>query len=112
MDISVIICTYNRAESLPKTFQTLAAMDVPPGLSWELIVVNNNSSDSTEAVVAGFQAKAQFPVKYLFQGRQGKSHALNAGIQAAEGEFVAFTDDDCIVHKHWLKSLKRSLEAS
>jgi glycosyltransferase involved in cell wall biosynthesis len=105
MDISVIICTYNRAESLVKTLDSLEQLSVPPDLSWELIIVNNNSSDGTKTVVEEFQQRNKLPIRYLFQAKQGKSHAQNLGVQSSKGEIVAITDDDCIVHNGWLSSI-------
>ncbi len=102
LDATVLIATYNRARLLDQTLDSLRHMRVSPSLRWELIVVDNNSADNTRAVV---QRNAQdFPVRlrYLFERRQGRSSALNAGIDAAEGAVIAFTDDDVIVVDGWL----------
>ena len=106
MDASVVVCTYNRCASLAETLQAIAAQQVPPGFAWELIVVDNNSRDATRESVEGFQRRhPALQVRYLFEGRQGLSHARNAGIAAAGGEFVVFTDDDVLPAPDWLSLL-------
>ena len=102
MDLSVIVCTYDRAASLELTLQALGAQLIPPDLTWELVVVDNNSGDATRDVVRAFAAAAAMPVRYLFEGRQGLSHARNAGITGSRGPFVAFTDDDVRPDPDWV----------
>ncbi len=110
MDISVVLGTYNRAASLQITLETFSTLVVPPGLAWELLVVDNNSSDNTREVVQTFVQTPKFCVRYIFEKRQGRSAALNAGIAATKGEIIAFTDDDVVLHCDWLASLKRAFE--
>jgi GT2 family glycosyltransferase len=85
-------------------------MEVPTDVSWELVVVDNNSSDDTRAVSEEFARTSKLQVRYIFEGKQGKSHALNTGIRAARGEIIAFTDDDVIVDKQWLTNLRRAFD--
>lgn len=108
--ISVILCTYNRAASLKSTLESFSGLTMPSDFSWELIVVDNNSTDGTAEAVRDYTRTAGFCVRYIFEGRQGRSAALNAGIAAAKGEIVAFTDDDVIVHPEWLLQLKRAFD--
>jgi glucosyl-dolichyl phosphate glucuronosyltransferase len=108
--ISVIVCTYNRSESLRKTLGSLAQLWAPAGTSWELIVVDNNSTDDTAEVVKTFAAASSFSVRYVFEINQGLSHARNAGINAARGDIVAFTDDDVTVDPRWLCELRKIFE--
>ena len=85
--ISVIICTYNRYESLAKTLQGLARLQVPSGLIWESIVVNNNSSDQTSKTVKTFMSReAGLPVRYVFEALAGLSHARNSGVRESRGK--------------------------
>ena len=100
MKYSIVIATYNRARDLRETLRSLAALK--PDGPWEAIVVDNNSSDDTRAVV--LEAAAAFPVelRYLFEARQGRSPALNAGIRSARGDIIATTDDDVRVPPDWL----------
>jgi glucosyl-dolichyl phosphate glucuronosyltransferase len=105
--ISVIICTYNRCQSLAVVLDSIARMDVPPELPWELIVVDNNSKDNTRTVVADFiRASALANVRYIFEPQPGLSYARNRGIEEARGEIIAFTDDDVTVDKAWLQGVQ------
>jgi GT2 family glycosyltransferase len=76
-------------------------MAMPPGLAWELLVVDNNSSDGTAAVVSRFGEGAPFPVRYIHEPRGGIAVARNRAAAEARGEVIAFTDDDCIVAADW-----------
>src|SRR5215470_5520654 len=108
--VSVVIATYNRAESLSRTLRSLAAMDEVGGVTWEVIVADNNSNDHTAEVAAEFARESGLDVQYVFEGRQGKSFALNAGIRCARGKVLAFTDDDTEVGQGWIKAVCRALE--
>lgn len=109
--ISVIICTYNRANSLRNTLKSLQELSVPANLSWELIVVDNNCIDDTREVVEKFSESSGLHVRYLFEGNQGLAHARNLGIKEAKGGIIAFTDDDVTVDPHWLRYLKSAFDA-
>lgn len=87
--------------------ESLLGMKCPPELAWELLVVNNNSSDRTKAVVESIAEKNHGRIRYLFEARQGKSYALNTAVEAARGAILAFTDDDVTVDPYWLTNLKR-----
>ena len=101
-DATVLIATYNRAALLGETLDSLRALRVRPGRRWEVLVVDNNSTDDTRAVVESRAAGFPVPLRYLFEARQGRSSALNAGIAASEGQVIAMTDDDVIVEERWL----------
>lgn len=73
--ISVIVCIHNRASSFRKTLESLRQMSVPPDLTWELIVVDNNSADNTRALIEEFARTSEFRVRYVFEPRQGLCHA-------------------------------------
>jgi glycosyltransferase involved in cell wall biosynthesis len=110
MKFSVVIATYNRGTDLRQTLASLATLS--PRERWEVIVVDNNSTDDTRRVVQ--QAAAHFPVelRYLFESRQGRSPALNTGIRAARGSIIATTDDDVRVPPDWLDRAADGLERS
>lgn len=108
MDISVVLATYNRAESLRATLGCFSSLLCPPDLTWELLVVDNNSADATATIVRGFAETARFPVRYIFEQVQGRSAALNAGIVAAQGDIIVFTDDDVLIHPDWLSKVKET----
>jgi len=102
LDASVLIATYNRAELLDETLQYLARMRVSSGLRWETIVIDNNSTDDTRAVVERHLSAYPVALRYLVEPVQGRSSALNSGIKAAQGRVLAFTDDDVRVADGWL----------
>src|SRR5271166_6306818 len=85
MDITVILCTYNRSESLAKALASVAVQELSSGVLWEVLVIDNNSRDETPSVVRKFSEEYPGRFRYLFEPRPGKSFALNAGIQEAQG---------------------------
>jgi glycosyltransferase involved in cell wall biosynthesis len=103
--ISVVICTRNRSESLGRTLESINQLFIPEGLQWELIVVDNNSTDSTRIAVERFEANSPLDVRYVLEPRRGASQARNTGMQKARGEIVALTDDDMIVDERWLAQI-------
>ncbi|MGH9327872.1 MAG: glycosyltransferase [Terriglobia bacterium] len=110
MDISVVICTYNRAASLEVTLSSLRHLEAPPSLTWEILIVDNNSADSTRSVIESFRASSGLNVRYVFELQQGRSFALNRGINEAKGEIIAFTDDDVTLDPKWLVGLKQAFD--
>ena len=111
MRVSVILCTYNRCESLRTALQSVAACRFPDPASWEVLVVDNNSKDQTRAVVEEFVRQYPGRFRYLFEPQPGKSHALNSGIQEARGDILAFMDDDVTVDPGWLQTLTNVLQS-
>jgi glycosyltransferase involved in cell wall biosynthesis len=109
MKTSVIVCTYNRHPSLAKALESIAASEVPESIDWEVLVVDNNSSDQTREVVEDFYLRYAGRFRYLFEPQQGKSYALNAGIRESQSEILAFADDDAIVEPDWLWNLTQAL---
>jgi len=103
MDISVIICTYNRCEGLRQTLESFCNLLIPQDIRWELIIADNNSEDDTKGVCQYFEA--ELPIRYIFEPRQGKNFAQNSGVSQATGKLIAVTDDDVNVDSHWLASL-------
>ena len=110
MKVSVILCTYNRAEMLAAALECIARQSPPLSGDWEIVVVNNNSTDRTSAVVEEIGRRYPGRFSYVFEGEQGLSHARNAGIRAAHGEILVFVDDDVRVTPFWLARLSASLE--
>ena len=110
-EISVILCTYNRATELSKILNDLNDQKFPEGsFPWELILVDNNSNDGTKEYVQRNINKFKFPIQYLFESQQGKSFALNTGVAGAKGEYLAFTDDDVVLDNLWLFSIRRAFQ--
>jgi glucosyl-dolichyl phosphate glucuronosyltransferase len=108
MRFSVIIATYNRAEELVKTLESLKKLETTK--PWEVIIVDNNSRDDTRDVVLKAVDSFPVPLHYLLEKEQGRSAALNAGIRAAKGEILAITDDDVRVDPLWLCNAEQALE--
>ena len=108
MKYSVVIATYNRADDLRETLASLAAMR--PSESWEVIVVDNNSTDETHAIVAAAAIGFPAPLRYLLEREQGRSPALNAGIRVASGDIIVTTDDDVRVDADWLDRCGEALD--
>jgi GT2 family glycosyltransferase len=109
MDASIIVCTYNRAESLRDTLGALKSQQTVAGREWEVIVVDNNSKDDTRKVIAEFQREWR-RLRYEFEGEQGLSHARNHGIDAAHGTVLLFTDDDVLPEPDWMETTLAGLE--
>ncbi len=110
MKISVILCTYNRSASLQRALESASALRLPGSVDWETVVVDNNSSDRTREVAEAFCRRDPAHFRYLFEPKQGKSNALNAGIRQTVGDILAFMDDDVIVEPTWLQNLTASLQ--
>jgi len=111
-DATVLIATYNRARFLDTTLGSVRDLRVTSGRRWDVIVVDNNSSDDTRAVAERHARDFPVPLRYLFEGRQGRSSALNAGIRAAGGAIIAMTDDDVRVEPQWLDAACDAIEGS
>jgi glucosyl-dolichyl phosphate glucuronosyltransferase len=109
MDVSVVVCTYNRAASLRDTLEALDAQVTPAHLEWDLLVVDNNSTDGTPAVVQDFTVTARVPVQHLRVSRPGLSRSRNEGLARAGGSIVAFTDDDVCPARDWVASIAAAM---
>jgi glycosyltransferase involved in cell wall biosynthesis len=109
VNVTVILCTYNRAQMLTETLESLAALVLPQPVCWEVLVVDNNSNDATREVVEGFCQRQTGFFRYVFEPRPGKSFALNTGIRESRGEVLAFLDDDVTVEPAWLRNLTAPL---
>ena len=105
--LTVAICTWNRASSLSQSLERLTCLRQPRA-PWELIVVNNNSDDSTEDVLQTF--KDRLPLRRIFESALGLSHARNAAVKHATGDYVLWTDDDVFVDPGWLLAYERAVE--
>lgn len=104
VDVSLIICTRNRAESLAKTLEAVRHQQLPDGLTWELLVVDNGSTDDTRSVLES--AAARHPaLRHVLEPRAGLSAARNCGLRHAKGEAIAWTDDDVVPESEWLARL-------
>jgi len=109
MNLTVVVCTYNRCELLSKALESIAQSNLTPSVSWEVVVVDNNSNDKTSETLKDVCRRYPGRVRYVFEPRPGKSHALNAGILEARGDIIAFADDDTTVDRNWLERLTAPL---
>jgi glucosyl-dolichyl phosphate glucuronosyltransferase len=103
--ISVLICTFNRAELLRQTLCALRAGTMPPGCDVEIIVVDNNSRDHTPLVLRQMASEPGIPIRHAVERQQGKSFALNHGLTLARGDVIALTDDDVMPSAEWLAGI-------
>jgi glycosyltransferase involved in cell wall biosynthesis len=110
MKITVILCTYNRYQSLVAALESILASNLPSAVEWEVLIVDNNSRDQTRRVAKEFCHRFPAHFRYLFEPNQGLSQARNAGIQEARGGIIAFTDDDVTVEPSWLENLVSPLD--
>jgi glycosyltransferase involved in cell wall biosynthesis len=99
--ISVIICSFNRGPLIPKLLADFRAKSAAVAGAWELLLVDNASTDNTAEAVDGFVNEGAMPVRYLFEPRKGKSFALNRGVREARSDFLVFTDDDVALDEGW-----------
>jgi glycosyltransferase involved in cell wall biosynthesis len=100
--LTVSICTWNRAKMLGQTLACMRELRVPAGVTWELLVVNNNCTDGTDAVIERHQP--HLPLVQLFEPKQGHSNARNCAVDHARGRFLIWTDDDVLVNPDWLSA--------
>lgn len=99
MHATVAICTWNRAALLADTLASIERMRVPAGTAWELLVVDNASTDDTPAVLARFRDR--LPLRSVVETQQGCSHARNRAMDEATGALLVWTDDDVQVEPGW-----------
>ncbi len=107
VDISVVISTYNRAAVLPRALQSLVDQDLDPS-RYEVVVVDNNSTDQTRSVIEHFTAQSP-RVTYAFEPRQGVSYGRNTGISLTTAPIIAFTDADVRVSPNGLSTILTTL---
>ncbi len=105
--LSVVMCTYNRGELLANAVRGVLAQGKTTTPPFELIVVDNHSTDATREIVQRFAA-ADGRVRYLYEPRQGLSYARNSGIREARAPLLAFTDDDVRAEPDWVAAIVRA----
>src|SRR5215216_3886035 len=108
-DISIVVCTYNRASLLREALRSLFAQKAED-LSYEIIIIDNNSSDDTRTAVESLTAESPVPLRYFLESRQGNAYARNAGVEQAAAPIIAFLDDDCIADERWVTTIKSAFD--
>ena len=107
--ISVVICTRNRADLLEKAVASVVLQDYSP-LKYEIVVVDNGSSDHTREVVQSTRGEAA--IRYIREDQTGLCNARNRGWQEASGRYIVFFDDDAIAQPGWLMRIQEVFEAA
>lgn len=102
-EVSIVICTYNRFKLLQDALASFAEQDGIDAIAYEVIVVDNASSDGTNTIVDYFLDG--LTIRYIAEPELGLSNARNRGIKESKGEFIAFVDDDVLFSKQWLLQL-------
>jgi cellulose synthase/poly-beta-1,6-N-acetylglucosamine synthase-like glycosyltransferase len=101
--VSIIIPTLNMRDLLRDAIASLYRQDYPKD-RYEIIIVDNSSTDGTEDMVRSLQEKSQYPLWYYRKENKGPGSSRNLGIEKAKGTIIAFTDSDCVADAHWLKN--------
>lgn len=102
LDVTVLICTRDRALQLETVLGSASRMRIPTGLRWELVVVDNGSSDGTADVVRSFVGR--LPARVVREDAAGLSNARNRGVAEARGRYICWTDDDVLIDEGWLEA--------
>lgn len=105
IELSIIVCTRNRAKQLATLIQCLGSQINLENLNWEIVIVDNNSSDNTKEVVYAFCEGSNLKINYVFEERTGLSYARNAGILASKGSLILFIDDDVLIPKEFISNV-------
>lgn len=108
--LSIVICTYNRSSLLAKTLDCLLLQVINNRCVYDIIVVDNNSTDDTSSVCSSYAEKFSCPFFYYLDPRQGKSFALNSGIELAKHDYILFLDDDVTFDNNLIDSVARSIK--
>ncbi len=109
MRIDVIIATYNRVALVERAVLSVLDTRRDPQFDYAITVVDNNSTDATRETIARLVEESNGQVRYLFEPRQGKSYAVNAGIAATDGAVIAFADDDQVMDDGWLCAIHQAI---
>jgi glycosyltransferase involved in cell wall biosynthesis len=101
--IDVVVCTYNNASLLQETLASLEQLDVPAQIKWSVLVVDNNCTDDTRAVVEQFTNRRVLPLTIMVEKTQGLTAARVCGVKHTTAEWIAFIDDDCLLAPDWIE---------
>ena len=104
--LSIIVCTRNRSASLSRLLKSMRSLIVPAYLDWEIVIVDNGSSDDTDKVIRRF--KKRLPIRQLHEPRPGLSIARNTALETTAQHHTIWTDDDTTVHREWLSVYERA----
>jgi len=110
MKISVLICTRNNCESIRDTLNSLLKQQDTKDIDYEVLVIDNNSTDRTRAVVEDYIGRSNGRLHYIFEKQTGQPFARNKGIRESKGEIIAFTDDDCIPSRDYIHKIFKTFK--
>ena len=108
-DISIVVPTYNRSALLQRALLSLFSQRAH-GLNFEIVVIDNNSSDNTSETVAALESKSPVRLRWKRETRQGNAYARNAGIDQAEAPIIAFLDDDVVADENWVQTIMTTFD--
>lgn len=106
--LTVLITTYNRAQTLSRTLSAFCRIQEPRG-GWKLVIVDNGSTDATKEIIFSFMDR--LPIAYFLELSRGKNTALNTGLASVEGDLVVLTDDDVLPRFDWLKEMRLAADS-
>jgi glycosyltransferase involved in cell wall biosynthesis len=107
MDMSVVVSTRNRADDLRRMLESLAQSHTDGSFTWEIVVADNGSTDTTAEVLRAFEKSTPVHFRWVHEPRPGKSYGLASALALATGAIIAFTDDDILVDKDWVAATVR-----
>ena len=108
-DVSIVVCTYDRRHLLNSLLGSLVELEDVPDAVWDIVLVDNNSSDGTRELVHEYAGK--LPIRYVYEPQQGKCHALNRAVETAKSALLLFVDDDVVVEPSWLATFWEESQA-
>lgn len=100
MLLTIAVCTWNRSALLRQALTHMTSLVVPAGIDLEILVINNNCTDDTDAVIAEFGGP--LPLRRLFEAKPGQSNARNNAVEHSRGDYILWTDDDVLVDPNWV----------
>jgi glycosyltransferase involved in cell wall biosynthesis len=104
MDLSIAICSYNAQRRLKRVFEALARQDAPPSIQWEILLVDNASTDHTAATARDLARSFSLPLRVLHETEAGLTNARRCGAMHAMGDYLSFVDDDNILEPSWVRT--------
>lgn len=107
---TICIPTYNRSESLSVTLDSLAKIKIPKNKKYEILIVDNNSTDDTSLIIGSYTNIFGNNIRIVNEYKQGLNYARNKGLNSAKGDIICFLDDDVVVNKEWLVNLSKTFD--
>ena len=111
LTVSLVTGVYNNARTLPALLDSIAAVEVPAGVRFEALMVDNGGADESAALIKARGERSGGLIRYVSEPVRGVSSARNAGIRAGRGDIIAFVDADCILAEDWLAAMVREFAA-